>query len=80
MVWKLQVTIQTRIGLATILGLGLFASAIAIYKTPMQANFFKVKDWSGDGSWYYIWQQYVLALRTRTLEGLNTNFRHNKTE
>jgi hypothetical protein len=60
MVWKLQVTIQTRIGLATILGLGLFASAVAIYKTPMQANFFKVKDWSGDGSWYYIWQQYVL--------------------
>ncbi|EUC50581.1 hypothetical protein COCMIDRAFT_81567 [Bipolaris oryzae ATCC 44560] len=57
MVWKLQVTIQTRIGLAAILGLGLFASAIAIYKTPMQANFFKVKDWSGDGSWYYIWQQ-----------------------
>lgn len=60
MVWKLQVTIQTRIGLAVILSLGLFASAVAIYKTPMQANFFKITDWSGDGSWYYIWQQYVL--------------------
>ena len=60
MVWRLQVTIQTRIGLAVILGLGLFASAIAIYKTPMQANFFKEMDWSGSGSWYYIWQQYVM--------------------
>ncbi|RAR09666.1 phosphatidylserine decarboxylase [Stemphylium lycopersici] len=57
MVWKLQVTIQTRVGLAVILSLGLFASAVAIYKTPMQANFFKIADWSGDGSWYYIWQQ-----------------------
>jgi hypothetical protein len=59
MVWRLQVTIQTRIGLAVILSLGLFASAVAIYKTPMQYNFFKITDWSGDGSWYYIWQQYV---------------------
>ena len=57
MVWKLQVTIQTRIGLAAILGLGLFASAVAIYKTPMQYNFFKIQDWSGEGAWYYIWQQ-----------------------
>jgi len=59
MVWKLQVTIQTRIGLAVILSLGLFASAVAIYKTPMQYNFFKITDWSGDGAWYYIWQQYA---------------------
>lgn len=57
MVWKLQVNMQTRIGLAIILSLGLFASAVAIYKTPMQANFFKETDWSGHGSWYYIWQQ-----------------------
>lgn len=57
MVWRLQVTIQTRIGLAAILGLGLFASAVAIYKTPMQYNFFKITDWSGEGAWYYIWQQ-----------------------
>ena len=57
MVWRLQVNLQTRIGLAVILSLGLFASAIAIYKTPMQANFFKEQDWSGHGSWYYIWQQ-----------------------
>jgi hypothetical protein len=59
MVFRLQVTIQTRIGLAVILSLGLFASAVAIYKTPMQYNFFKITDWSGDGSWYYIWQQYA---------------------
>jgi len=57
MVWKLQVNVQTRIGLAVILSLGLFASAVAIYKTPMQANFFEELDWSGHGSWYYIWQQ-----------------------
>lgn len=57
MVWKLQVNVQTRVGLAVILSLGLFASAVAIYKTPMQANFFKEKDWSGHGAWYYIWQQ-----------------------
>ncbi|KAL1798660.1 hypothetical protein ACET3X_002697 [Alternaria dauci] len=60
MVWKLQVTIQTRIGLAVILSLGLFASAVAIYKTPMQYNFFKIMDWSGEGAWYYIWQQVEL--------------------
>ena len=59
MVWKLQVTVQTRIGLAVILSLGLFASAIAIYKTPMQYNFFKITDWSGVGAWYYIWQEYA---------------------
>lgn len=57
MVWKLQVNQHTRIGLAVILSLGLFASAVAIYKTPMQANFFEETDWSGHGSWYYIWQQ-----------------------
>lgn len=59
MVWRLQVNLQTRIGLAVILSLGLFASAVAIYKTPMQANFFAEQDWSGHGSWYYIWQQCV---------------------
>lgn len=26
----------------------------------MQYNFFKETDWSGKGSWYYIWQQYAL--------------------
>jgi hypothetical protein len=25
----------------------------------MQYNFFKEQDWSGNGSWYYIWQQSV---------------------
>ncbi|KAH7398467.1 hypothetical protein BKA66DRAFT_592425 [Pyrenochaeta sp. MPI-SDFR-AT-0127] len=60
MVWRLQVNLQTRIGLAVILSLGLFASAVAIYKTPMQYNFFKETDWSGNGAWYYIWQQVEL--------------------
>jgi hypothetical protein len=56
MVWRLHVNRQTRIGLALILSLGLFASAVAIYKTPMQYNFFKQADYTGKDSWYYIWQ------------------------
>ncbi|KAF3044530.1 hypothetical protein E8E11_008868 [Didymella keratinophila] len=79
MVWRLQVNVQTRIGLAVILSLGLFASAIAIYKTPMQANFFKEQDWSGHGSWYYIWQQVemnvgIIAANLPTLKPLFANF------
>ncbi|KAF2631081.1 hypothetical protein BU25DRAFT_223974 [Macroventuria anomochaeta] len=79
MVWKLQVNLQTRIGLAVILSLGLFASAIAIYKTPMQANFLKESDWSGHGSWYYIWQQVemnvgIIASNLPTLKPLFANF------
>ncbi|KAI4622900.1 uncharacterized protein J4E87_005993 [Alternaria ethzedia] len=79
MVWKLQVTIQTRIGLAVILSLGLFASAVAIYKTPMQYNFFKITDWSGDGAWYYIWQQVemhvgIIAACLPTMKPLFANF------
>ncbi|KAL7778662.1 hypothetical protein CFE70_008163 [Pyrenophora teres f. teres 0-1] len=79
MVWKLQVTLQTRIGLAIILGLGLFASAVAIYKTPMQYHFFKTTDWSGAGAWYYIWQEVemyvgILAACLPTLKPLFTNF------
>ncbi|KAJ4342637.1 hypothetical protein N0V87_000846 [Didymella glomerata] len=79
MVWRLQVNLQTRIGLAVILSLGLFASAIAIYKTPMQANFFLEKDWSGHGSWYYIWQQVemnvgIIAANLPTLKPLFANF------
>jgi hypothetical protein len=79
MVWRLQVTIQTRIGLGVILSLGLFASAVAIYKTPMQYNFFKITDWSGDGSWYYIWQQVemhigIIAACLPTMKPLFANF------
>jgi hypothetical protein len=55
MVWSLRVNLNTRIGLAVILSLGLFASGIAIYKTPMQYNFFEETDFSGNGAWYYIW-------------------------
>jgi hypothetical protein len=55
MIWKLQVNTRTRIGLAAILSLGLFASVTAIYKAPLQYNLFKDPDWSGKGAWYYIW-------------------------
>ncbi|KAF2829246.1 hypothetical protein CC86DRAFT_464898 [Ophiobolus disseminans] len=79
MVWRLQINLQTRIGLAVILSLGLFASAVAIYKTPMQANFFKELDWSGKGAWYYIWQQVemhvgIIAACLPTLKPLFANF------
>ncbi|OAL54457.1 hypothetical protein IQ07DRAFT_558600 [Pyrenochaeta sp. DS3sAY3a] len=79
MIWKLQTNMQTKIGLAIILSLGLFASAIAIYKTPMQYNFFKETDWSGKGSWYYIWQQVemhvgIIAACLPTLKPLFANF------
>ncbi|KAH4924788.1 hypothetical protein HBI70_096550 [Parastagonospora nodorum] len=57
MVWRLQLNLRTRIGLAIVLSLGLFASAVAIYKTPMQYNFFKQPDFSGNGAGYYVWQQ-----------------------
>jgi hypothetical protein len=79
MVWRLQVNLRTRIGLAVILSLGLFASAVAIYKTPMQYNFFKEADFSGHGSWYYIWQQVemhigILAACLPTLKPLFASF------
>ncbi|KAF1934748.1 hypothetical protein EJ02DRAFT_167359 [Clathrospora elynae] len=79
MVWKLQVTLRTRIGLALILSLGLFASAVAIYKTPIQYNFFKETDFSGHGAWYYIWQQIemhvgILAACLPTLKSLFAGF------
>ncbi|KAF2855767.1 hypothetical protein T440DRAFT_513858 [Plenodomus tracheiphilus IPT5] len=79
MVWRLQVTVRTRIGLGIILSLGLFASAVAIYKTPMQANFFKETDWSGHGAWYYIWQQVemhigIIAACLPTIKPLFANF------
>ncbi|KAF1919788.1 hypothetical protein BDU57DRAFT_440645 [Ampelomyces quisqualis] len=79
MVWKLQVNLPTRIGLAIILSLGLFASGVAIYKTPLQYNFFRELDFSGTGSWYYIWQQVemhigILAACLPTLRPLFASF------
>jgi hypothetical protein len=56
-VWKLQVNIQTKLGLSFCMALGLLATATAIYKTPMQYHFFEETDFTGHGSWYYIWQQ-----------------------
>lgn len=52
LVWKLQLTTRTKVGLVCILSLGFFAAATAIYKTPMQYHFFEVKDFTGQGSWY----------------------------
>lgn len=52
MVWKLQVNIRTKIGLVSILSLGFFAAATAIYKTPMQYHFFEQPDFTGKGAWY----------------------------
>ena len=52
LVWKLQLTTRTKIGLICILSLGFFAAATAIYKTPMQYHFFEVQDFTGEGSWY----------------------------
>lgn len=52
MIWKLQLNTRTKIGLASVLSLGFFAAATAIYKTPMQYNFFDEPDFTGNGSWY----------------------------
>lgn len=52
LVWKLQLTTRTKVGLVCILSLGFFAAATAIYKTPMQYHFFEVQDLTGEGSWY----------------------------
>ena len=52
LVWKLQLTTRTKVGLVCILSLGFFAAATAIYKTPMQYHFFEVQDFTGQGSWY----------------------------
>ena len=52
LVWRLQLTTRTKVGLVCILSLGFVAAATAIYKTPMQYHFFEVKDFTGQGSWY----------------------------
>jgi hypothetical protein len=52
LVWKLQLTTRTKLGLVCILSLGFFAAATAIYKTPMQYHFFEVQDFTGEGAWY----------------------------
>lgn len=38
------------------MALGLFATATAIYKTPLQYHFFEEADFTGRGSNYYVWQ------------------------
>jgi hypothetical protein len=71
LVWKLQLTTRTKVGLVCILSLGFFAAATAIYKTPMQYHFFEVKDFTGQGSWYCTFfsassQSYLVLQRTIT--------------
>ncbi|KAF2437350.1 hypothetical protein P171DRAFT_373490 [Karstenula rhodostoma CBS 690.94] len=78
-VWKLQVTIQTKLGLSFCMALGLLATATAIYKTPMQYHFFEQMDFTGNGSWYYIWQQVemnvgIIAANLPTLKPLVARF------
>ncbi|KAL1603523.1 hypothetical protein SLS60_005111 [Paraconiothyrium brasiliense] len=78
-VWKLQVNIQTKLGLSFCMALGLFATATAIYKTPMQYHFFEEADFTGKGSWYYIWQQVemnvgITAANLPTLKPLFARF------
>ncbi|KAJ4288002.1 hypothetical protein N0V90_012018 [Kalmusia sp. IMI 367209] len=78
-VWKLQVNVRTKLGLAFCMGLGLFASATAIYKVPMQYHFFEETDFTGHGSWYYIWQQVemnigITAANLPTLKPLFATF------
>ncbi|KAL5117921.1 hypothetical protein ACEQ8H_004240 [Pleosporales sp. CAS-2024a] len=79
MVWRLQVNLRTRIGLAVVLSLGFFASAVAIYKLPIQYNFLSEPDMTGHGSWYYVWQQVelhvgILAACLPTLKPLMASF------
>lgn len=79
MVWKLQTNIRTRISLCIVLGLGLFACATAVYKIPLQYNFFDEPDFSGKGAWYYIWQQLemnvgIIAACLPTLKPLAADF------
>lgn len=52
MVWGLQMNVRKKIGLISVLSLGFFASATAIYKTPMQYHFFEEPDFTGNGAWY----------------------------
>ncbi|KAL5378295.1 hypothetical protein DPSP01_009227 [Paraphaeosphaeria sporulosa] len=78
-VWKLQVNVQTKLGLSFCMALGLLATATAIYKTPMQYHFFDEMDFTGNGSWYYIWQQVemnvgITAANLPTLKPLFARF------
>lgn len=50
--WNLQVSVRTRIGLVSVLSLGYFAAATAIYKTPIQYHFFEEPDQTGKSAWY----------------------------
>ncbi|KAH7123531.1 hypothetical protein B0J11DRAFT_314047 [Dendryphion nanum] len=79
MIWKLQTNVRTRISLCVILGLGLFACGTAVYKIPLQYNFFNEPDFSGKGAWYYIWQQIemnvgIIAACLPTLKPLAAGF------
>jgi hypothetical protein len=70
LVWKLQLTVRTKLGLVCILSLGFFAAATAIYKTPMQYHFFEVQDFTGQGSWYCM---FFKAHTNKTSTNTNNN-------
>ena len=77
-IWGLQINRRTKYTLSIILSLGLFACAIAIYKTYIQSQFFKTTDYTYDDS-YFLWngvefQAAMLAASLPTLRPLFTWF------
>ena len=77
-IWNLQINQRTKITLSIILSLGLFACAVAIYKTYVQSQFFKTPDFSYNDS-YFLWNDVefsagLLAASLPTLRPLFTWF------
>ena len=77
-IWALQINKRTKYTLSIILSLGLFACAIAIYKTYIQSQFFKTTDYTYDDS-YFVWNSVefhaaMLAASLPTLRPLFTWF------
>ena len=77
-IWNLQINQRTKITLSFILSLGLFACAVAIYKTYVQSQFFKTPDFTYDDT-YFVWndvefQAGMLAASLPTLRPLFTWF------
>ncbi|KAF2744763.1 hypothetical protein M011DRAFT_407778 [Sporormia fimetaria CBS 119925] len=77
LVWTLQVNKRTKASLILILGLGFFACAAGIVKTPLLFHFFDDFDSTGHRSWYYAWQMIEMnvAIIAATLPSLKPAFR-----
>ncbi|KAF2267549.1 hypothetical protein CC78DRAFT_541507 [Lojkania enalia] len=77
LIWTLQVNKRTKASLIFILGLGFFACAAAIIKTPLLWHFFDDMDSTGERSWYYAWQiiEMNVAILAATLPALKPAFR-----